>query len=385
MPGLGAAHVAERRQPLAEEADVPEPGQVIQEHYLVERLLGKGGMGEVFAVRHRVTNQAFALKCLYLAGFRSLQRRFEREARILLSLRHPNIVRAFGFIEVEDCPALLMELVEGEAMDCRILRTRGGLPVQEALDIFAQVLRGVGHAHAQGIVHRDLKPANLLSEPWRKGHRIKVADFGISVALSHEELGLRFTRTGSTMGTAGYMAPEQVADAKRVDQRADIFSLGCVLYELLIGLPPFPGSSVVEAQLRVKDRSYRPAHLARPGIPEGLSDLIAHCLEFDPGDRPASCEELATLLESDLSTPMRPARGGADDPAGAEAADLRSAETIVACQEPWAPESGDRDSTLLKDRPHQGEGSRAGALRAGPEELGESFPGGLFRTTWSEP
>lgn len=296
-------------------------GDVVDQAYVVERILGQGAAGQVVAVRHLASGQPFALKVLQLEH-RSLRRRMVREAAILRRLRHRSVTRFHGFLEVDGRPALLMELVAGTELgtlvdDCRT----PGLPTERARALFGQILEGVGHAHAHGVIHRDLKPPNILVRSRGRREEAVVADFGIALVLDEDELVRRLTRTGSTMGTVGYMAPEQIDDAKHVDLRADIFSLGCILYAMVRGEPPFPGRSLVQVALQVQAGRYAPLE----GVSVAIRDTVAAMLCPQAEGRPRSCGEVARALSLDLDipepgslVPPPPGRaGGSDEPAEA--------------------------------------------------------------------
>ena len=200
--------------------------------YIVERVIGRGGMATVYRVRHRDLGTQHALKVLHVQR-RGLRERFLQEGRLQANIRHPNLVAVTDVVWSGEHPGLVLELVDGPTLADVV--AQGPLPVTEALRLFRQIVDGVHHAHAQGLVHRDLKPQNVLLGTGTDGLRqARVADFGIAKVLAgSEEPAL--TRSGMPIGTPRYMAPEQIRDASRVDARADIFSLGCILYEMVCG------------------------------------------------------------------------------------------------------------------------------------------------------
>src|SRR5258705_8763807 len=229
--------------------------------YRVESLLGAGGMGEVYLARDTRLERDVALKVLpgLFAADPDRLARFEREARMLASLKHPNIGGIYGFEEAGSVRALVLELVDGETLADRI--ARGPLPVEEALGIGRQVADALEAAHEAGIVHRDLKPANIKITP---SGSVKVLDFGLAKALDAEatrsDLSLSptltspvGTRLGIILGTAAYMSPEQ-ARGKSVDKRTDLWAFGCVLYEMLTGRHAFDGDEVTDVIARIIDR-----------------------------------------------------------------------------------------------------------------------------------
>jgi serine/threonine protein kinase len=214
--------------------------------YEVSALLGEGGMGQVYRARDTKLDRDVALKILpeSFASDPDRLMRFEREAKTLASLNHPNIAAIYG---IED-RALVMELVEGEDLSARI--ARGPIPLDEALPIAKQIAEALDTAHQQGIIHRDLKPANIKV---RDDGAVKVLDFGLAKALAADDpttsslqqtiTSPAMTMHGMILGTAAYMSPEQ-ARGKAVDKRADIWSFGCVVYEMLTGRMPFAGEDV---------------------------------------------------------------------------------------------------------------------------------------------
>ncbi len=278
--------------------------------FLVESILGEGGTAAVYRVRQRSTGQSYAMKVLHTAD-RGHETRLVREAGVLAQLRHPNIVRTYGFLMIEERPALLMDVVEGPTLADVLASDRPS--TNAGLALFRSVLRGVAHAHEAGFVHRDLKPANVLLTARAEGWHPRVTDFGIVRILSPEGFSAHQTRTGMAMGTLGYMAPEQIADARRADHRADIFSLGVILYELTCGRRPFTSAGLVElvAEIRVGVQ-LDPAGLA-PDLPAWLRHAFMSCLAFDPAQRPATCGELAAMVgldaDFDGTPPPAPTEG----------------------------------------------------------------------------
>lgn len=250
-------------------------------------------MAAVYLVQHEDLGTRHALKVLSIRK-RSLVRRLLQEGTVQAELRHPNIVAVDEVIEDEQRPSLLLELVEGPTLETLLAVHR--FDVSEAIQLFQGIVAGVEHAHNSGLVHRDLKPGNVLLALDHDGMTPKVADFGLAKVVDG---GMGHTRTGDTMGTPMYMAPEQVRDSSRVDHRADIYSLGCLLYEMVIGQPPFNGSDVIEIFSAIGDGRYTDPEEALPGIPAELADAIRAMLATDPEERPASCAELRTLLGTD--------------------------------------------------------------------------------------
>jgi hypothetical protein len=260
------------------------------ERYEVVRPLGVGGMAEVYLVRHVTLQTVHALKLLSLSG-PGLGRRLVEEGRVQARIEHPNIVRVSDVLEVDGAPALVMEFVDGPDLSTWI--QRGPITPAQAEHLFRGILSGVAAAHAAGVIHRDLKPSNVLIARLSTGELVpKVGDFGLVKVMQSEEQGQ--TRSGIPLGTPQYMAPEQIRDAARVDVRADIFSLGCILYELLSGKQAYPGNDLIDIFERI-DRGQRPP--LPEHVPPLLKQAVARCLARDPTDRPQSCAELLDLLD----------------------------------------------------------------------------------------
>ncbi|MEE9566086.1 MAG: serine/threonine-protein kinase, partial [Desulfobacteria bacterium] len=226
-------------------------GQTLS-HYKVIEKIGQGGMGEVYRAEDTNLNREVAIKVLPEQFTQDPQRlaRFEREAKLLASLNHPNIAAIYGLEEAEGVRFLALELVEGKTLAERV--AKGPFPVEEALEVCRQMAEGMEAAHKKGVIHRDLKPANVKVTPEGK---VKILDFGLAKAFEAEPpvtdisqsptLTEEMTRAGVILGTAAYMSPEQ-AKGKPVDKRADIFAFGAVLYELLTGRRAFEGETITE-------------------------------------------------------------------------------------------------------------------------------------------
>ncbi len=269
--------------------------------YVVDRELGEGGMGTVYLGRHTALDQLVAIKSLSLMLSRdeALRARFLQEANIQAKLRHPGIVQVLNADMESDQPSLVMEYIEGKSLS-EVLELRGALPESDALKIMKQVLSAVGYAHKQGVIHRDLKPSNVMV---MASGEAKVTDFGIAKVLGSAKL----TRTGTAMGSAHYMSPEQIRRPETADARSDIYSLGCVFYEVLAGRPPFgeKDTSGTESDFEIKN-----AHVSevapvlmqvKNDIPEWLSLLVMRMLEKEPEKRFWSCE----VILSEISQPQR--------------------------------------------------------------------------------
>ena len=274
--------------------------------YEVTPLLGAGGMGEVWRARDTRLNRDVALKFLLEVFLRDPERmaRFEREAQLLASLNHPNIAQLYGLEESGGARALVMEYVPGQIL-------QGPLPVEEALPIARQIAEALEYAHDRGIIHRDLKPSNVKLTP--EGN-VKVLDFGLAKALddSPSEGGLHNsptlsvagTRAGVILGTAAYMSPEQ-AKGKPVDRRADIWSFGAVIYEILTGRQLYTGETAAEtlAAVMMKDPALERLPAATP---PAVRAMIRRCLEKDPRKRLQAIGEARLILEDPPAQPLAP-------------------------------------------------------------------------------
>ncbi|HND31879.1 MAG TPA: serine/threonine-protein kinase, partial [Myxococcota bacterium] len=213
-------------------------GERIADRYQVEAQIGMGGIAAVYRVRHVQLGSEHAMKVL-LFQRKGLDERLLLEGRIQAQIRHPNVVTVTDVVEHQGRMGLLMEYVEGQSLQ-GWLEEHHFMPLEQALPLFAQVLSGVGTAHAAGVLHRDIKPGNILLGRTPRGIVPKITDFGLAkVVLDGAPPGS--TRDGSMMGTPGYMAPEQIRNAADTDLRADIFALAALLFDLLSGRPPFLG------------------------------------------------------------------------------------------------------------------------------------------------
>ena len=271
-----------------------EVGDVI-DHYTVEAPLGEGAAGAVFRVRSGRLEICHALKILTLPT-KSAKARLLKEGKLQAELRHPNIVSVLDVLEVGGEPALLMEYVIGSTLEEHLLK-EALLPITEAEDLFRGICAGVSEAHHRGLVHRDLKPANVLLQPTNSGFVPKVTDFGLAKSLF---TGAGDTGTGVAMGTPCYMSPEQMRDTKNVDHRSDIFSLGCILYELLCGTRPFTGASTFDVMNAVAHADFRDPREHVPDLPDRLVECIERCLEVDREWRMDSCEGILKVLDGKL-------------------------------------------------------------------------------------
>lgn len=257
----------------------------------VIRMIGRGGMGVVLHAFDPDLQRDVALKVLDpdLSSNKTARARFCREARAAASVTHENIVTVHQVNEDErsGLPYLVMQLINGESLEQRLRRV-GKMGVADAARLGAQAAAGLAAAHAQGLIHRDVKPGNILIEA---GDRLKLTDFGLARAAED----LKLTRTGYVSGTPLYMAPEQ-ARGDEVDARADLFSLGVVLYEVVAGKPPFDGKTPLAVLREVADTPHRPLRKLTPDVPEWFEDVVDGLLAKSPDDRLNSASELASVL-----------------------------------------------------------------------------------------
>ncbi len=268
-----------------------EPGTKLG-HYEILSPLGEGGMGQVYRARDTTLDRDVAIKVLSedFASDANRLARFEREAKLLASLNHPNIATIFGFEESDGVLFIAMELVEGDSLAERIAAS-GRIEIDEALEIARRIALALEAAHEAGVIHRDLKPANVQVSP---DGTVKVLDFGLAKAyevegsdpssdLSHSPTMMAATGTGVIMGTAPYMSPEQ-ARGTPVDKRSDIWAFGCVLYEMLAGKRAFGGETVSDTMAAILRAE--PDWASLPGTtPRALRRLLDRCLTKEPRDR----------------------------------------------------------------------------------------------------
>jgi len=256
--------------------------------YRIEAQIREGGMGAIYRATEAATGRLVAVKVLRpaLAADRPFLQRFRREVRTLQQVRHPHVVEILDVGEEGDTHYFAMEYLETSLAE----RLRGGkLELATTLQVAAQAARGLQAVHAAGIFHRDVKPSNILLTPEGEA---KVSDFGIARVTD----ATRMTQTGTILGTPTYMAPEQVEDA-HVDARADVYSLGVVLYEMTVGKPPFEGNTTLDTLRKHRfELPERPKTL-NPRLPGALSHLILGMLEKDPARRPSSMDMVAAALE----------------------------------------------------------------------------------------
>ena len=292
---------------------------------LIEKI-GEGGMGMVYRARYVVNNKQFAVKLLPsdVTDVTTLER-FQRELDILKKLKHPHIVRCFGGECKNKRQFYAMELVEGGTLE-QLLAKRGKLAWELVVEYGLQMCEALDYSHKHGIVHRDVKPGNFLLT---SSGRLKLSDFGLASVVAAR----RITAEGRTMGTYHYMAPEQIR-GKEITPRTDLYSLGCVFFELLTGRPPFTGETPAEIlHQHIKTPPPRLAQFA-PDCPAGLEQLVNDLLQKSPEARPASAEAVARRLKAVTQTivikpNLRPFELASSDSGPSEMTETKSAPTIL--------------------------------------------------------
>jgi len=287
--------------------------------YTIQSLIGEGGMGQVYRAHDSELGREVAIKVLppVFALDAGRRTRFDREARVLASLNHPHIGAIYGIAEGDGVRGLVLELVEGETLADRLRAktTAGGdnrgLPVREALNAARQIADALDAAHEKRIIHRDLKPANIKITP---DGVVKVLDFGLAKAASHQDdspdgspdagTAVRDTRAGIIFGTLAYMSPEQ-AQGRRVDKRTDIWAFGCVLYEMLTGVPAFDGATAAHTIAAILEREPDWSRLP-PATPPRVIALLHRCLDKDPKRRLRDIGEAVIGVEDAIASPVLP-------------------------------------------------------------------------------
>jgi serine/threonine-protein kinase len=284
---------------VADSSRLPvQPGEIFAGKYRVERIIGSGAMGVVVAAHHVQLDDEVAIKFMLPEAIGNAQavERFSREARAAVKIKSEHVVRVHdvGILE-NGTPYMVMEYLRGKDL-AEWLTERGTVQIEQAVDFLLQASEAIAEAHSLGIVHRDLKPANLFVIQRGDGAHVKVLDFGISKLTGKKTTGSEMTQTSVVMGSPFYMSPEQLRSTRDVDLRSDIWALGCILYELLAGGPPFEGDTMPELVHRTVSEPPLPLRDVRPDAPEALEQVILKCLEKDPAARFQNVADLALAL-----------------------------------------------------------------------------------------
>ena len=339
--------------------DIP-PALREQTKYRIVRLLGRGGMGSVYEAFHERMDRRVAIKVINpaLVGHPDALKRFDQEVRAAARVEHENVARAYDAEEIGALRILVMEFVPGQSLD-RYLAKNGPLSVMQPCRIMQQALAGLNKAHKLGMVHRDLKPQNLMLTPEGK---VKILDFGLAKLASERQDGDGLTGTNAFMGTPHYLAPEQAMDAAKADIRADIYSLGCTLYCLLAGEPPYSGASAVAIALAHRDQNARPLCEVRPDLPLELSRVVERMLAKNPADRPQTpadaIQALLPFVKGIVSAPPAVAPPVVQSPTAPPTQALPAMATVE------VPIGGDRP-TVKSTR-----AAKLATLRTAQEKLG---------------
>jgi serine/threonine-protein kinase len=338
--------------------------------YVVLDKLGEGGMGAVLKARHRRMDRVVAVKILPTAAMKTAGavERFHREVKAAAKLMHSNIVTAFDAAEHQGMHYLAMEYVEGKDL-ATIVKDNGPMGVREAVECTLQAARGLQYAHEQGIVHRDIKPGNLLLD--KKG-TVKILDMGLArIAGPEAALGgpERLTTSGQVMGTCDYMAPEQAIDTHAADHRSDIYSLGCTLYRLLTGQPPYQGETLMMILLAHQQAPIPSLCEARPEVPEELDAVYQRMLAKQPEDRQQSMVEVVAELETVLA-----ALTGQSLPAAAksESSSMALAQSLAFLQEDRPASAASRPRKVAAAERTQAYAAKKGADDTGTHVLGKA-------------
>ncbi len=273
-------------------------GASIGGHYTILELIGEGGLGRVYKASHLLLNRTVAIKMLlpHLLDERTV-RRFQQEAQAATELRHEHICAVFELGINDSRPFLVMEYLHGISLS-ELLLQQGRLSQQQAIEISIQLCEALAHAHSRGVIHRDIKPANVILVQDSTGElSVKLVDFGIAKVVRKED-GKDLTKTGEVFGTPKYMSPEQI-EGRRVEASSDIYSLGCVMHEMLTGEAPFDGESAIS--LAVKHLSDEPPEIGADCADRWLSQVVLKTLQKNPGNRYKAVSELKNALEEKIA------------------------------------------------------------------------------------
>lgn len=265
--------------------------EALAEQYEVERSLGRGGMASVYLAREQKSAQQVAVKVLHPEYATTLgPERFHREVRLLSRFHHPNIIPMLTSGQTESFLYLVTTYAGGGSLRTLLARERQ-LKLERTLAIARDVAAGLDYIHAQGVVHRDIKPENILFE----GERALLCDFGVARAVVAAAAD-RISSSGLVVGTPGYMSPEQAEGNAEIDHRTDIYSFACVIYEMLVGEPPFTGKTRAAVLQKVIKERPSGARIVRPEVPEKMDAALRLALAKDPRDRPASAASFVERL-----------------------------------------------------------------------------------------
>jgi len=331
----------------------PYVGKTLADKYEVLELLGRGGMSIVYKVRHLFMQRFEALKMLrteLISDGDALQR-FQQESKAVATLRHVNVVRVLDFgLLSDDVPFLTMEYLEGKDLG-DVLKAEGPLSPERAVPLFAQLCDGLFHAHQRGVIHRDIKPSNIIISKGPNGDELPIiVDFGIAKLLAADGSPVsKLTATGQVFGSPLYMSPEQCL-SKRADERTDIYALGCVLYEVLTGVPPIQGNTPVETMMRQMQEMPRAFMFVKPDhtVPQALEICVIKALSKDPESRYRSMNEFRKALLKAGGLPVTELPGAKPDtdggaPGEAEHTDNSKGKSAPIVKKPGETQSKKRE------------------------------------------
>ena len=350
---------------MSDEPHDPLIGQTISGRFDVERLLGEGGMGRVYLGTQTRLGRKVAIKVLHphLSNRKDMALRFQREAKTASMLNHPSSVTVYDFGAWQGMLYIVMELLDGRGLD-KVLQREFPMPPERVVYFMAQLCDVLAVAHRADLLHRDLKPENLVIVQDAEGRDLlKVVDFGLAFLMEGDK-DQRLTQDGSVSGTPAYMSPEQALD-RQLDARSDIYAVGCILYELLCGSPPFEGSSPVEClAMHLYDEPVAPSKRARHEVHRGLEAAALWCLEKAPDHRPQRIEDVkAALLEA-----LDQSSGGA--------LLARAAAQTQLSRDARAQKAG-LGATTRSDRPSDGAGLTVRVFQASGTEFSASAASAL--------
>jgi serine/threonine protein kinase len=290
-------NLARRIAPGSPSPVVAPPELANHPDYELIKELGQGGMGTVYLAKNRMMGRLEVLKVISQAVLNKsgARERFLQEIQAAARLNQPNIVAAYSVLRLGDILVFSMEYVKGQDLE-KLVSARGYLPVANAAFYIHQVALGLQHAHERGMVHRDIKPNNLMLAIEGKKHVVKILDFGLAKATSEKDAETRQTKSGQMLGTPLFVSPEQISDARSADIRADVYSLGCTLYYLLSGRPPFQDESLFELLRAHHEREATPLNVVRPDVPVELAALVGKMMAKDPTKRYQTPIEVARAL-----------------------------------------------------------------------------------------
>ena len=330
------------------------PELVDHPQYEVIRELGRGGMGVVYLARNKLMDRLEVLKVLSkeMLGKQGRSDRFLREIQSAAKLHHPNVVAAYTAFPLGERLCFAMEYVEGDDL-AKLVRVRGPLPVLNACYFAYQTAQGLAHAHERGMIHRDIKPGNLILFRQGKKGTVKILDFGLAKVTSEQRIDGTLTQQGQMLGTPDYIAPEQTLDAQKADIRSDIYSLGCTLYHLLTGNPPFCGTTLYAVLQAHHSTDAKPINLVRPEVSVELAAVVAKMMAKETSRRYQTPAEVAQALKPFLKPGGLTSRPPELEPGGSTI-DRPSATPAPAA----IPLADDDENPLLAPMPEVGASER---------------------------